>query len=178
MTSHALSPKGKQDSHLATMERRARRTWVSIVVGLLGLQVAGGIAAFTLATGDNSSAIIPGYYQSAVNWDVTRRARQLTRDLGWHLQHEVSPVDAASGDREVLIAIRGPAGESITGSNVSARVFHHAQGANIHQLDLHERLPGIYAGKTTLAKSGVWQIDLRIEGDHGIAAASSEVWVD
>ena len=163
--------------HIA-LERRARRVWVSIVAGLLGLQVMGGVVAIWLATSDSSSAIIPGYYQSAVNWDVTRRARQLTHKLGWQLEHQVGPVDGDLVSRQLSVRVVDSRGEGVAGLSVSARVFHHAQGASIHQLGLRETTTGTYAGRTALVKSGVWQIDLRFEGEQGIAGDSCEVWVD
>ena len=81
------------------VERKARRVWVSIVVGLLGLQVVAGITTVVLATGDPTVAIIPNYHDSAVNWDTTRRARQLTDRLGLQVKPEVSAADEATGRR-------------------------------------------------------------------------------
>lgn len=168
----------KADLDVAKAERRARRTWVTIIVGLLGLQVAIGVFSLVLATGDSSSAIIPNYYQSAVNWDSTRRARQLTRDLQWQLRKMVGPVDTRTGRRELQIQVFDPQGRTVEGLNLSAKLFHHADGANIYRVDLQEVSAGFYVGTTALEQSGLWQVDLQIEGDHGIAADSSELWVE
>ncbi len=173
-----MSEATEKDGDLADIERRARRVWVSIVVGLLGLQIAIGVSAIVLATSDSKSAIIPNYYQSAVNWDSTRRARQLMLDLRWKLERQVSPLDSSSKRREILVRVSDSQDRAVENLNVQARVFHHADGATIYQLRLLEVSPGLYSGQTALAKSGLWQIDLQIEGDHGIAADSDEFWVE
>lgn len=166
------------ENDIAQAERRARRVWVSIIVGLLGLQVVTGVFTVMLATGDSSAAIIPNYYQSAVNWDSTRRARKLMLDLRWKIMRFVGPVDPQTKRREVRIQVLDSKQRPVENLNLSARLFHHARGADIYQLKLQEISPGLYAGQTALTQSGQWQIDLQVEGDHGIAADSSELWVE
>jgi nitrogen fixation protein FixH len=173
-----MSSVENSDTDMIVAEQRARRFWVSLIVGLLGLQVAIGVAAISLATGDGSVAIIPNYYQSAVNWDTTRRARQLMGDLDWKLQRSVGPVQSKSQRREFRVQVSDASGQNVENLNIAARVFHHAHGDTIYQLKLDEIQPGIYATSTALCQSGLWQVDLQIEGDHGIAADSSELWVE
>lgn len=157
-------------------ERQARRFWVSLIVGMLGLQVAIGITAVVLSVSDPSVAIIPNYYQSAVNWDTTRRARELTGKLGWQLEPGVGAVGGEH--RPVSVRILNRQGSPVQGVRVSAKVFHHARGSEIHQVQLSEVRTGYYEGNTSLLQSGVWQLELRIEGDHGIAAESREILVN
>lgn len=162
-------------------ERNARRTWVTIVVGLLGLQVVGGIATVVLATGDPTVAIIPNYHQSAVNWDTTRRALQLTEQLQWTVNSTVGPtVSGAQGSptrRQLRVEITSPSGQAIANLNLGAKLYHHALGTEIHNLMLQEVADGIYVGDTSLTQSGMWQVKLQIEGEHGIAASSQEIKV-
>lgn len=165
----------KIDMKLA--ERKARRVWVSIVVGLLGLQVVAGITTVILATGDPTVAIIPDYHQSAVNWDTTRRARQLTDKLGLVIKPRVSLVDEATGRRVVQVKVKDRDGQAVPELIVEAQVFHHANGSDVYRLKLNEAEPGVYIAQTQLVQAGLWQLELRIGGQHGIAADSRELLV-
>lgn len=159
------------------VERKARRVWVSIVVGLLGLQVVAGVSTVVLATGDPTVAIIPNYHDSAVNWDTTRRARQLTDKLGLQVKPRVSAVDAATGRRTLQVQVLDRDGQPQRAIYIEARVFHHATGKEVHRLKLVEGAPGVYSAETSLTQAGLWQLDLRIDGKHGIAATSEEMLV-
>lgn len=165
-------------SELATIERRARRVWVSVVVGLLGMQVAIGIAAVVLAVGDPSVAIVPNYHQKALDWDTTQRARQLTHKLGWTISPLVGDVFPESQTRLVRIEVRDRVGNPVSGLNLSAKLYHHARGAVIYDLPMVETDSGFYEARTRLVAAGMWQLQLQLEGDHGIASESRELIVD
>lgn len=162
-------------SEEARLERRARRTWVGIVVGLLGLQVVSGITTVVLATGDSTAAVIPNYHQSAVNWDSTRRARQLTEKLGLKVVADVAaPIQ---GKRVLRLSVKDAAGQPVEGLHLHAQVYHHARGSDIYKLSLQEQAPGHYFATTTLTQAGAWQLQVRLEGDHGIAEVFREIQV-
>lgn len=152
----------------ARTERRARRFWVSIIVGFLGIQVLIGMGSLYLALGDPSVAIIPNYHQSALDWDIKLRSQQLLSELGWQVKVSVSPVVAEQ--RRVEVRIVSKLGRLVENLHVEARVFHHARGREIYQALLGEETPGAYTTRLALTRSGLWQIDLAIEGEHGIAS--------
>ena len=60
---------------------------------------------------------------------------------------------------------------------VSAKVYHHARGNEIHPLRFDQGSPGDYLAITQLVRGGLWQMDVTIEGDHGIAETSIELTV-
>ncbi len=92
MSAQSITTPTLNRDELEQAERRARHFWVSLIVGLLGLQVAGGITAIFLSVGDPSMAIVPNYHQAALNWDVTSRpsvdatARLENRSNHWSSQ--------------------------------------------------------------------------------------------
>ncbi len=131
-----------------------------------------------LAVSDPTAAIIPNYYDSAVNWDVTRRARELTQDLGWQIETATGSTQPTVQKRPIEVKILSRSGKPIRGVAVSAKLYHHAHGTDIYQLQLKEVEPGIYRGSTSLTQAGLWQLDLRMEGDHGIAADSRQILVE
>ncbi len=101
MSAQSITTPTLNRDELERAERRARHFWVSLIVGLLGLQVAGGITAIFLSVGDPSMAIVPNYHQAALNWDVTHRAHQLTQQLGWKIDPTIGVRDEASGARQL-----------------------------------------------------------------------------
>lgn len=161
---------------LATQERRARRFWVGLVVTLLGTQVAIGMFSLYLSVGDPSNAIIPDYYRAAVNWDVTRRARELTQDLQWDVAPTVS--QAVDGERVVSVHLVDGERQPVRGVHIRGQVFHHARGGERYALQFSEIADGVYATPTQLTQSGLWQLRLRMEGDHGIAEHEQELRVE
>ncbi len=160
-----------------TIERRARKFWVSIIFGLLGLQVVGGVLSVFLAVGDPSSAIVPNYHKSAINWDTTRRALQLPKQLGWQIKSTVTEYSETVKCRQMRVAITDEAGVGVAGLSVSASIFRHARGQEIHVLRLVEDSPGTYIGQVAISEAGAWQVDLKIEGEHGVAATANELTV-
>ena len=161
----------------ASLERRARRFWVGMIVGLLGLQIGIGVVSVMLATGDPSAAVLPNYYESAVNGDVTRRARLKTGQLGWTIQYAVLAPERGQHAREIRVVIADPQHERVSGLNVAGRIYHHARGQQIFHVQFEETDPGQYVGHVPLVQSGMWQIDLRMEGAMGIAADNRQITV-
>ncbi len=162
----------------AKLERRSRNVWVTAVVGLLSLQVIGGVTTVMLAVGDPTGAIIPNYHSKAVNWDSTRRALQMTDELGLAIRADatISPVD--SSKRTLLVEVFDREQQPVTQFRLHAKVFHHARGSEVHSVALDEAQPGVYVASTSLSQAGMWQLELQIEGEHGIAAVSQEMFVE
>lgn len=158
---------------LQQLERRARRFWVSVIVGFLGLQVLIGVASVILALNDPSVAVVPNYHQSALDWDVTHRSRQLTDRLGWNIDYNVLPSEQA-GHRSLIVTILDRDGKPLKDVNVSAKLYTHARGGNIDKIKLNAVADGNFQADTKLTEKGLWQIELMIEGEHGIASLSRE----
>ncbi len=148
----------------ALAERKAKRFWVSLVVGLLGVQVAIGGVAIHLSTGDRSVAVVPDYHQAALDWDITKNARTAAQRNGWILRLTASDVADQRGMRAVELQIlesrRHAAGEL----QVSARVYHHASASEVQSVEFRSIGDGRYLTLAPMGRAGLWQIDLTIEG--------------
>ncbi len=173
MTSPIIPVVSPDRQQLAVAERNARRFWVSLIVGLLGIQVIIGVGSIYLSLGDPTVAVIPNYHQAALDWDVKHRAQETLRKLGWDVRVHVAPI--AGGTRTLRVNVLGDQTRAIAGLNIEAMCFHHARGSDVYRTRLTEVSPGEYAASTPLTKAGVWQIELSIEGDHGIAHESLEM---
>ncbi|MFN3190570.1 MAG: FixH family protein [Aureliella sp.] len=147
-------------------ERRAKRLWMSGVVALLGTQILIGAFSIYLSKSDPTVAVVPNYYHNAVNWDATRRGFEHMRDLGW----EVAIVDSSSaaGQASFLIELTDEE-EPVSDRRITGELFHHALAQERHQVRFEETGPGIYRVVLPAGKTGLWQLNLRIEGEHGIA---------
>jgi nitrogen fixation protein FixH len=173
-TDHS-DPNPSSREELERAERRARHLWVTVIVGLLSLQVAIGVTSIFLAVGDPSVAIIPHYHQAALDWDTTQRARHLTEKLGWQIKPNVSPV--VDGQRQVQVQVLDRNGEPVSGLHLSAKAYHHARGAEIYEMRMTETEAGTYAATTSLIARGLWDLKLQLEGDHGIASDQRDITV-
>lgn len=177
-TSPLTAPKTVPDmEELASAERRARRFWMSVVVGLLGLQVFIGVGSVWLSLGDPSVAIVPNYHQKALDWDATQRARHLPAKLGWQIETHVGSVAGVEPLRSVHVDVRDAGGQSIQHLNITGRLYHHARGADVHVLQFVESSAGDYRSMTSLVAPGMWQVQLQIEGEHGIASDTRDIIV-
>ncbi|MEM8735406.1 MAG: FixH family protein [Planctomycetota bacterium] len=147
-------------------ERRAKRLWLSGVVALLGTQIVIGAFSIYLSKSDPTVAVVPNYYHNAVNWDATRRGFELMRDLGW----QVAIVDSshAAGQASFSIALTDEE-EPVSDRRITGKLFHHALAQERHQVRFQETRPGVYRVDLPAGKTGLWQLNLRIEGEHGIA---------
>lgn len=156
------------------MKERAQRTsrWrflmPAVVLGLLGGHVLFVMTAITLATGDRSFAVVPDYYQKAVDFDERKAALQASATLGWRA--EVLPGQAvdAIGQREVVVILRGLDGEAITEAQVSVSGYHFARASDPVAFTCEEVLPGQYVGQARVGREGFWQfeVDARLGGQR------------
>ncbi len=152
-------------------EAKARLIWCGLVVGLLTLQVAMGFAAVTLAGGDSSFAVVPGYHERALHWDEAQAAARRSAALGWHDNVHAAAQADASGHRMLMITLQDRMAVPVMKARVSAVVFHHARANEAQTVQLVETDDGKYEVELPMRNSGLWEIRIdAIRGpDHFIA---------
>ena len=114
--------------------KRARWPW--IIVGLLGGHVLLMVAAVTIATHDRSFAVVPNYYQRAVNWDQTQAEKRASEKLGWHVRVEASSRVDPIGRRAVSFVLADADGKALDHAVLDVEYFHHAHGDEDKQVKL------------------------------------------
>jgi nitrogen fixation protein FixH len=129
----------------------------SVVLGLLGCHMIFIFTAITLGTGDPSFAVVPDYYQKAVDFDERKALLAESAALGWSV--ELSPASTADvlGQREVLLRFTDEAGHSIEGLTVTATGYHLARAGQPETMQFVEVLPGQYVGSARIVREGFWQ---------------------
>jgi len=134
-----------------------------VVLGLLGGQMVFIAIAITLATGDRSFAVVPDYYQKAVDWDQRRDALAASDELGWRVELRPSGAVDALGRRNLSVAVHDAAGQPLAGAAVTVEYFHHARAKDFRAVELSEVVPGQYATAAQMPLAGRWQFDVVIE---------------
>ncbi len=152
------------NEHQLRAERRAKRFWVSLVVGLLGLQLVVGGVAISLATSDPSVAVIPNYHAAALDWDATKRSRGAITRLGWKTELTVTQGADGRGRRAVRLRVRDQKGRPVDGLRVAGRYYRHARAGDVAPLQLSAVGDGQYQALVPLPEAGLWQIDLQLAG--------------
>lgn len=134
-----------------------------VVCGLLGGHVVFVAIAITLATGDRSFAVVPDYYQKAVDWDQRRDELAASDELGWRVELRPSGTVDALGQRNLALAVHDAAGQPVAGAAVTVEFFHHARAKDFRDIELSEVVPGQYAAAAQMPLAGRWQFDIVIE---------------
>ncbi|QEG39567.1 FixH family protein [Roseimaritima ulvae] len=152
------------NAYEAVAERKAKRFWVSLVVGLLSLQLVIGYVAVRLALGDPTVAIVPDYHQAALNWDKQQAALTAADRLGLVTDLEVSKVADSQGVRAILFSIKDDDGHSVSDLQVTATVYRHARAGQPQTVPLTDVGDGKFMATTSMAEAGLWQVDLEVQG--------------
>ncbi len=157
-------------AELKIANRRAAIRWGSFVVGLLSLQVLGGIFAIMLATGDESVAVVPNYHQKALNWDQEVEALAASAALGWKCDVSETGMgqDASGHDASGLrITLVDRDGEPVQVVSGELKYYRHVRAGD-------ERSVAIPAGSFALMElpncfeaPGLWQVSIALEGVDG-----------
>lgn len=144
------------------LERKARRFWVSLIVCLLGFQIGLGVVAITLATNDESVAIVPDYHHAALNWDQVSRERSAAERLGLSIEIAPSDVIDLNGRRAVEVKIVDRHGELVTAPTLRLNAYHHAHANHGIELALTPSKTN-YVALGPLTRAGLWQFDLKFD---------------
>lgn len=134
---------------------KAAWIWGSVVVAFLVLQLVIGGAAFRLAGGDPSVAVMPDYHQRALNWDDEVARRSASDSLRWRATVQYG--QATDGEsRLVMIRVADSDDAAITGGAAELLFFHHTRAADVMTMPLVERDPGEYVATLPIVKPGLW----------------------
>src|SRR6056297_599142 len=105
--------------------RRAAWRWGSLVVGMLTVQVVAGAFAIRLATRDPSVAVVPDYYQKALDWDDHVALRRASQKLGWDVLLQQIDLDKPYSGLQIDVVDRS--GRPVPLKSGSVRLYSHVR---------------------------------------------------
>ena len=158
-------PMNIDDPDAVVFDRRANRNaairWGALVIGFLSFSVGLGIAAITLAARDPSVAVIPDYYQRALDWDETQRIRQESEALGWEVRQGIG----FGGDLNLVVVDKQKQPVAIDRGTFVA--FHHARANDLHQARITASSEGTINIPSLIRRAGLWQFELDLVDQQG-----------
>lgn len=146
------------------INRRAAWRWGSFVMGLLGLQVAGGLIAILLATGDKSVAVVPNYHAKALNWDEEVATRAASASLGWNCEVRQTPPGTLPAGLRLTLHDREGLPVRIRSGEVW--FYQHTRASEIKRVAV---VGGLFNGlelQHCFKEFGLWQVHVDVQGIH------------
>ena len=154
------------------MNERRRRIpahlfWPGLVIALLSISVIAMSTTMVLAVSDPSFALVEDYEAKAGAWDETAALRHASAKLGWVAEITFGDAVDAFGARARVITLLDDAGEPVRGAAARAIAFHPARSRDRQDVALTESEPGVYAGRFTPRREGLWEFELSaVRGDE------------
>lgn len=135
----------------------------AVVFGFLGAHMLFIFVAISLAVGDRSFAVVPDYYQKAVDWDDHKQVLADSAALGWSVQVIPSREVSVRGERELAVVLHDRDGSPIEDAEVNATLYPHARASQVAEVALPATdEPGRYAAPAQMRRDGVWSIALHV----------------
>ncbi|MCA9136377.1 MAG: FixH family protein [Planctomycetales bacterium] len=149
---------------IESAEKRAKRFWIALVLFLFVIQCTIMGLVMHLAIGDPSSAVVPDYHNRALNWDKSRRTHEAVGRLGWTIQFSASDVADGRGMRAIELVIVDRSGNAIDDLLINGKLYHHARAGDVSSVQLKSVGQGKYMALVPAERSGLWQLELDING--------------
>ncbi len=157
-------------SNAAPASSRSAWLWSGFVTAFLILQLVIGGAAFYLATGDPSVAVLPDYHTRALHWDDEVQRRRQSDALGWQFSVDWSRSPVAS------VTCVDPHGQPIDGGQGTVRYYHHARAGDVRDQPLAAGEAGQYQAELNLDRPGLWTVQWQLQrSDQEIFLLEQEI---
>ncbi len=137
----------------------------SVVLGLLGAHMVFIFTAITLGTGDPSFAVVPDYYEKAVDYDEHKALLARSTALGWSVELLPSTLADVKGQRELMLRLRDAEGQPVEGAEVQVTGYHLARAGEPIEMNCVQTLPGVYRGQGKMGREGFWQFEIDVSAD-------------
>lgn len=144
--------------------RDRKSPWPWIIVGMLLTHVLIMVVAMTIAVRDKSAAIVPNYYERAVNWDAEQAKYRASEKLGWHVEMEAAEQIDPVGRREVRFILTDAQGQAVPGANIDLEYFHDAHGNEDRTVSLKPDSsdPRYFTALLPMRYAGEWELHYTI----------------
>ncbi len=131
----------------------------------MGLQVAGGVVAIILATGDESVAVVPNYHEKALNWDAEMAAQAASAALGW--QCEVSQINKQTIPSGLRITLTDREGKPVLVQSGELRLYRHVRASDVREVPIPMGKFAMLELPDCFNAVGLWQVMLDLKCENG-----------
>jgi nitrogen fixation protein FixH len=125
---------------------------------LLGSMLLGLAALAYIAIDDPSFALEPNYYDKAVRWDRTQAEARQSERLGLQLVLSGPLALKSDGSVELELSVADRANTPLRAATVTLEAFPNAFASRIEHVTLREVSPGVYRGRLSGGKRGLWEL--------------------
>jgi len=153
------------NSDIQAANRRAAWRWGGLIVGLLGLQVTGGVTAVVLSSNDPTVGIVPDYHQKALHWDDEVALREASRALGWKC--DVSQIDEASTVAGLRVTITDRDTTPVELAEGELTIYRHARASEVSRVRLPAGVIGMIKLDSCFDADGLWQVSIDVTDRNG-----------
>ncbi len=155
-----MMDENRSEKDIRRLNRNAAWRWGSLVVGLLTLQVIGGVTSIILATSDESVAVIPDYHQKALRWDEEMSVRAASAKLGWS-------TDLATHGRGMNLSVFDQDGNRVAIASGKIEWYHLAKAAKVNRFDVNSVPTGSIDLQRCFDADGRWNVTLDLLDEQG-----------
>ncbi len=134
--------------------------WPIGIVAILTATVGLNAWVYHVATDDPSLAILPDYYQKAVDWDSTLAQRRVNLALGWRLSPTLGAFTMRDG-APLQVALTDASGTPIPDATIRVAAFFNARADDIVDATLGRDSAG-YSGRLPVTHRGVWELQFDV----------------
>ena len=162
---HDTQPEASTETRPSRSTHLFAKFWWIPIGGLLVAQIAVGVVTMIIATGDETFAVEPGYYEKAVAWDDSRDARRDPADLGWSMSVAVSADPDHDNVQQLRVRLFDTAEDTpVHDAKVSAQVFSTVRSEERTEIYLEPTAePGVYEASFTADRFGMWEVRVGVD---------------
>lgn len=154
-----------KNEQIARTNRWAAWRWGSLVVGMLGLQVVLGVVAITLATNDDSVAVVPDYYEKALRWDDEVARRSASDALAY--QASVRITDDGMPVSGIRLELRDAQDQPVEIRAGVLRTYRHLRAADVRSINVPASADGVVRCDGCFNHPGLWELDFELTDASG-----------
>lgn len=138
-----------------------------MIIGLLGLQISGGIYAIILASGDDSVAVVPDYHQKALQWDEEMAVRRTSIELGWKCDVSTISISTDHVSTGLVATLLDDQGQLVKVQKGKLRWYQHIRANDVAELPIPKGLFTQMRLEDCFDANGLWEVILDVTDQSG-----------
>ena len=165
-------------THILQNEKSAQFVWTGFILLFFLVQAIVWAIAISITSGDSSHAVVAGYDEDALKWDMNKKIQQASDSLGWKLNIDIKSDADVKGNRSAVFSITDANGKPVRDASLNVRAFHCGHAANSQALKFNEASAGEYHTTLRTRYSGQWQFEGFAEYDANLLMIDKRISIN